>query len=158
MSFQGGLPGCSEVLAPRCCSTSSSAWLPLRRFFEFSSKDFCPLILPRGQQQPVSHLFDWHTILFWLQRELCPCPKSMFSLELSCFAEAGWAVLQRVGGWHCLLSPSIPTARNSSLEAAPWGPSPCPPRPQFFHESFVSLQSWSSRFPIIVLSVLQHSW
>lgn len=83
MSFQGGLRGCSEVLALRFCSISSSAWLPWRLFFEFSSKDFCPLILPRGQQQPVSRLFDWHTILFWLQRELCPCPESMLGPEVS---------------------------------------------------------------------------
>lgn len=158
MSFQGGLRGCSEVLAPQRCSTSSSAWLPWGLFFEFLSKDFCPLILPRGQQQLGSHLFDWHTILFWLQRELCPCPKSMFSPELSHFAETGWAVLQRAGGWHCLLSPSVPTARSSSLEAAPLAPPSCTPRPQFFHKSFVSLHSWSSRLPVIVLSVLQHSW
>lgn len=97
VSFQAGLCGCSEVLAPWCCSISSSAWLPWRLVFEFPSKDFCPLILPRGQQQPVSHLFDWHTILCWLQRELCPCPKSMSNPELSHFAEAGWAVLQRAG-------------------------------------------------------------
>lgn len=158
MSFQAGLCGCSEVLAPRCCSISSRAWLPWRLFFEFPSKEFCPLILPRGQQQPVSHLFDWHTILFWLQRELCPCPKSMLSPELSRFAEAGWAVLRRAGGWHCSLSPSTPTASSSSLQAAPWAPPPRTRRPSFFHENFVSLHSWSSRFPLIVLSVLQHSW
>lgn len=108
------------------------AWLPWGLFFEFPFKDICPLILPRGQQQPAYHLFDWHTILPWLQREPRPSSQSMVGPELCYIAETLRAAIRSSMGHHLLLTPSLPTAESSSFGAAPWAPPSRTPWPHFF--------------------------
>lgn len=114
------------------------AWLPRRLFFKFPFKDICPLIFPRGQQQPAYHLFDWHTIFLGC-REPRPSSQLMLSPKLSCFAEASRATIRSGAGHHLLLSPWAATVKSSSLGTPPWAPSSCAPRPQFFYKRFVCL-------------------
>lgn len=46
------------------------AWLPWRLYFKLPFKYICPLMLPRGQQQPAYHLFDWHAIYLCCKENL----------------------------------------------------------------------------------------
>lgn len=153
MSFTGGLCRCSAVLVQQPgLQRFQQHWLgfPGDYFLNFLSRIFVLWYsLQVNNSLPIT-FFDWHTILSLPQREPRPSSQSMLGPELSCFA----AALQAVIRIQSLLTPRVPTAKGSSHGAATWAPPSCTPQPQFYSKGFVRFLFWSSRFHVIVLSVV----